>query len=50
MEKRKPLNIPVKIGHGLHRARKTLKEKILSYKQVNTFKHQKKWLDDRIDE
>jgi hypothetical protein len=44
MEKNKLIvNHPVKVGHGAHRAKKT------NPKENKDLKHEKKWIDQKID-
>lgn len=40
---KKSLNPPCKYGHGFHRAKKE------SSKEAKVFKHQRKWLEERMD-
>lgn len=43
-KERKVVNTPVKVGHGIHRAKKT------DHKDhTRDMKHQKKWIEDKMD-
>ena len=44
MTKKKDRTTPVKLGHGIHRAKKT------NHKDhTRDMKHEKKWIEDKID-
>lgn len=48
---KKSINTPIKLGHGLNRAAKLIKRKFsLVRKSPKTFKHEKKWVEDRLEE
>ena len=44
MTKNKAVNTPVKVGHGIHRAKKTNHKT-----QTKELKHERKWIEQKID-